>query len=93
MRAHPPLQRFHSRRRFKALLTNLCRQCAGVCTDAELLHLGPPDPVLSTKRWLPPDHGLQAFLVGGEGLAPLPLVRGYILAACTCPSLHSTCLS
>lgn len=32
-------------------------------TDADVLHLGPPDPELTTKRWLPPDHGLRVHVV------------------------------
>ena len=67
----PPLaaKAFHARRqRTKALLTNWARQCRRISTDADVLHLGPPDPVLSTKRWLPPDHGLRVHWSAG-GLA------------------------
>ncbi|KAL4435219.1 hypothetical protein ABPG77_001901 [Micractinium sp. CCAP 211/92] len=63
------VQLFHSKRRFKVLLTNLWCGAAQVRTDADVLHLGPPDPELTTKRWLPPDHGLEVHAAGEEELA------------------------
>lgn len=69
---HTAPQAFHARRqRTKVLLTNWARQCRSVRTDADVLHLGPPDPVLSTKRWLPPDHGLRVHWGSGELAAAL----------------------
>lgn len=74
------MQAFHGRRHFKVLLTNLCRQCRRVVTDAGVLHLGPPDPVLTTKRWLAPDNGLQVSLAE-EGPDAVDAVLAALAAA------------
>ncbi|KAL4436671.1 hypothetical protein ABPG75_003810 [Micractinium tetrahymenae] len=68
MSALKVVQLFHSKRRFKVLLTNLCRSAAHVRTDADILRLGSPEPVLTTKRWLPPNHGLRVHVAGEEEL-------------------------